>query len=213
MRIFLDTADVEAIRRANDTGLLDGVTTNPSKVVETGRSFTEVIKEICTIVEGPVSAEAVADKAPEIVAGAEQLAALAPNVVNKVPMTVEGLKAAALLEKEKDLRVNVTMVFSIDQALLAMKTGATFVSLVLSRLDRIGCDSSLLVREVVQIKRNFGFSAHVLAASLKTRSHVLDCLRSGVDIVTVPEYLFFQMFEHPLTDQGLAEFAEVSKTP
>jgi len=134
MRIFLDTADVEAIRKANDTGLLDGVTTNPTKIAATGRRFHELIREICSIVSGPVSAEAVADTAEEIVRQAQELAGLAPNVVNKVPMTPQGLKAAAILEKQKNLRVNVTMVFSPDQACLAMKTGATFVSLVLQRL-------------------------------------------------------------------------------
>lgn len=208
MKIFLDTADVEEIRRANDTGLLDGVTTNPTKIAATGQRFTKVIEEICSIVSGPVSAEAIAHKAKDIVIEAQKLAAIAPNVINKVPMNVEGLKAAAILEKEKNIRVNVTMVFSADQACLAMKTGATFVSIVLSRLDRIGSESEILVRDTVQIKKNYGFASGILAASLKTRNHVLSCMRAGADIISVPESLFFEMFQHPLTADALAEFDE-----
>jgi transaldolase len=209
MKIFLDTADMDAIRRANDTGLLDGITTNPMKIAETGKNFYSVIEEICSIVSGPVSAEAVAHRAEDIVDGAEKLAAIAPNVVNKVPMNVEGLKAAAILEQKKDIRVNVTMVFSADQALLAMKTGATFVSIVLSRLDKIGSDSAILVDDAVAVKENYGFNSEVLAASLKTRNHVLNCIRYGADIISLPESLFFEMFDHPLTEQALAGFDEI----
>ena len=206
MKIFLDTADVEAIRRANDTGLLDGITTNPMKIAETGKDFYSVVEEICSIVSGPVSAEAVAHSAEDIVREAEKLAAIAPNVVNKVPMNVEGLKAAAILEQEKDIRVNVTMVFSADQALLAMKTRATFVSIVLSRLDKIGGDSANLVDDTVIVRENYGFTSEILAASLKTRNHVFHCMRYGADIISLPESLFFEMFDHPLTTQALDEF-------
>ena len=209
MKVFLDTADVESIRRVQDTGLLDGVTTNPSKIAETGRDFYKVIEDICAIVQGPVSAEAVAHRAEDIVKEAEKLAAIAPNVINKVPMGVEGLKAAAILEQEKDIRVNVTMVFAADQAALAMKTGATFVSIVLSRLDKICSEMEILIDDTVCIKDNYGFTSEILAGSLKTRHHVLSCLRGGVDIVTIPEALFWDMFEHPLTTQALAEFDEV----
>lgn len=209
MKIFLDTADIASIHRANDTGLLDGITTNPMKIAETGRPFHSVIEEICSIVSGPVSAEAVAQKAEDIVREAEKLAAIAANVVNKVPMTLEGLKAAAILEQEKDIRVNVTMVFSADQALLAMKTGATFVSIVLSRLDKIGGNSEILVDDAVSVKENYGFTSEILAASLKTRNHVLACMRYGADIISVPESIFFEMFHHPLTTQALDEFDEV----
>ena len=209
MKLFLDTADVDAIRRANDTGLLDGITTNPMKIAETGKPFHGVIEEICAIVSDPVSAEAVAHSTEDIVREAQRLAAIAPNVVNKVPMNVEGLKAAAILEQEKDIRVNVTMVFSADQALLAMKTRATFVSIVLSRLDKIGSESDILVDDTVTVKENYGFTSEILAASLKTRNHVLNCLRYGVDIISVPDSLFFEMFQHPLTDQALDGFDEV----
>ena len=209
MKVFLDTADTEAIRRAQDTGLLDGVTTNPSKIAETGRDFYKVIEDICAIVPGPVSAEAVAQRAEDIVKEAQKLAAIAPNVVNKVPMGVEGLKAAVILEQEMGIRVNVTMVFAADQAALAMKTGAAFVSIVLSRLDKLCGEMEILIDDTICIKDNYGFISEIIAGSLKTRHHVLSCLRGGVDIVTVPEALFWDMFAHPLTTQALAEFDEV----
>lgn len=212
MQIFLDTADVEAIKRANDTGLLDGITTNPAKIAETGRRFTEVIEDICSVVKGPVSAEAVAYDTDAIVEKAVEISKIAPNVVVKVPMNVNGLRAASILEREKGVKVNVTMIFSAPQALLAMKTGATFVSIVLSRLDNIATESDILVQDSVIIKENFGYSSGILAASLKHQNHILSCLRAGADIVTIPESLFFQMFEHPLTDRGLAEFDELWKT-
>jgi transaldolase len=208
MKIFLDTADVQAIRTAQATGLLDGVTTNPSKIAQTGRKFQEVVAEICRIVPGPVSVEAMGQTAEELVAAARQIATMAPNVVVKIPMTVAGLTAAGVLEKEKNIRVNVTMAFSAPQAYLAMKAGASYVSIVLSRLDAMAGESDLLVNDVVAIKQNFGFQTEILAASLKTQNHVLSCLRAGVDVVTIPDSLFFQMFKHPLTDAALAEFAE-----
>ncbi len=211
MKIFLDTADPDLIRKAHDTGLLDGVTTNPSKIAESGRKFREVVAEICSITPGPVSAEAVADTAEDIVRQAEDIAKIAPNVVVKVPMTVHGLRAALVLETEKNIRVNVTMIFSSTQAFLAMKAGATFASIVLSRLDAIANESEILVQDAVTIKQNYGFTSEILAASLKTQNHVLTCLRAGVDIVTIPDALFFQMFKHPLTDAGLAEFDQAWK--
>jgi transaldolase len=207
MKLFLDTADPEAIRRAQATGLLDGVTTNPSLVAKQGGDFRALVSEICRLVPGPVSAEAVGETAEGLVAEASELAALAPNVVVKLPMTVAGCTAARLLEQEKGVRVNLTMVFSPTQALLAMKTGASYVSIVLSRLDAVGIESDALVRDAVTIKRNYGFASQLIAGSVKTQNHLLSCLRAGVDIATVPEALFFQMFEHPLTEAGLAQFA------
>jgi transaldolase len=206
MKIFLDTADVEAIRRAADTGLLDGITTNPSKLAAAARPYRDVVREICGIVKGPVSVEAVAPDAAGLVRAAVDIAKLAPNVVVKVPVTPEGLKAARALEADHGVRVNVTMVFAVDQALLGLKTGASFVSVVLSRLDAISCDSLALVEDTMAVKRAYGFRSELIAASLKHRVHVLGCLRAGCDIVTIPEDLFFQMYRHPLTDQGLAEF-------
>jgi len=208
MKIFLDTADVHAIRRAHETGLLDGVTTNPSIMAKESRRIEDVIDEICSITSGPVSVESGASAFEELVADGERLASIAPNVVIKMPMTAEGLRATQVLEREKGIRVNVTMVFSATQAALAMKTGASFVSIVLSRLDAVGNESDTLVRDAARIKRNYGFASEIIAGSMKTQNHVLSCLRAGVDIVTIPESLLFQMFRHPLTDSGLAQFAE-----
>jgi transaldolase len=208
MRLFLDTADLEEIRRALATGMLDGVTTNPCKIAASGLGMAKLVREICSLVPGPVSVEAVADEVDEIVAKAVEISSLAPNVVVKVPMTPAGLRAAQVLEREKNVRVNVTMVFAPDQACLAMKTGASIVSLVLSRLDAAAADGMLLVEDAVKIKRNYHFTTDVLAASLKSRAHVVGCMRAGIDIATLPESLFAQLFRHPLTDEGLAEFAE-----
>ncbi|MHC4169262.1 MAG: transaldolase family protein, partial [Planctomycetota bacterium] len=185
MKIFLDTGDVEGIKRANDTGLLDGVTTNPTHIARTGRRFQDVVKEICGIVSGPVSVEAVAETTEDLVREAEKVAQLAPNVAIKIPMTVDGLKAVPVLE-DKGIKCNVTMIFSATQSYLAMKAGATFVSIVISRLDAVCNEGDILISDAVTIKRNFGFGSEVLAGSLKTQNHVLSCLRAGVDIVTIP---------------------------
>ena len=192
MKLFLDTADIEAIKRAHDTGLLDGITTKPSKILESGKKFHEVLKEICKIVKGPVSAEAVAEKAEDIVKEAVIIAGLAPNIAIKVPMTTEGLKASRMLN-DKDIMVNVTMVFAPDQVLLALKTNPTFVSIVISRLDKIGGDVVALMNDSVLIKENYGFQGEILAASIKNRANVIDCMRAGVDIVSLPENIFFDM--------------------
>ena len=205
MKIFLDTADVEAISRASETGLVDGITTNPTKILEAGRPFKEVIREICSIVEGPVSAEAVAEDADDLVREAEKIAGLAKNVAIKVPMTPDGMKACARL-REKGIIVNTTMVFSPDQALLAMKAGTSFVSLVLSRLDKIGGDPYQLVEDSIAIRHNFGFQSEILSASIKTKDAVIHCMRCGCDIISIPDSLFFDLFKHPLTDAGLAGF-------
>lgn len=205
MKIFLDTADIESIKRANDTGILDGITTNPSKVLETGKKFYDLISEICKVVKGTVSAEAVAVKAEDIVREAVIIAGLASNVAIKVPMTHEGLKASRLLG-DKNIMVNVTMVFAPDQVLLAMKTNPTFVSIVISRLDKIGGDVIALINDSVKIKKNYGFKSEILAASIKNRANVIDCMKAGVDVVSLPENIFFDMYKHPQTDQGLSEF-------
>lgn len=205
MKIFLDTADTGAIARANDTGLLDGVTTNPTKILETGKPFTKVLEEICSIVKGPVSAEAVAEKAEDLVAEALKIANLAPNIAIKVPMTPEGLKACRLL-RSKDIMVNATMIFAPDQAMLAMKAGASFASIVLSRLDKIAGNVDSLIDDTVLIRRNYHFTTEILAASIKSRRDVIHCMKAGVDIITITDSVFFDMFKHPLTDQGLLDF-------
>lgn len=201
----MDTGDVEAIRRAYDTGMVDGVTTNPTHIANSGRPFKEVIKEICSIVPGPVSAEAMGSNAEQLVHAAEDIAQIADNIVIKIPMNVEGLKAVPVLE-EKGIKTNVTMIFSSTQCALAMKAGATFVSIVLSRLDAIANESDILIEDSVIIKNNFNFKSEVLAASLKTQNHALSCLRAGADIITIPESLLFQMYKHSLTTEGLAQF-------
>lgn len=207
MKIFLDTGDTKAIRKAADTGLIDGVTTNPSHIAKTQRKFRDVVEEICSVVPGPVSVEAVSERADKLVEEAVSLAAIAPNVVIKIPMTVEGLKAVPVLEEQKNVKTNVTMIFSSTQCFLAMKAGASFVSIVLSRLDAVANESDILVEDAVTIRNNYGFNSEVIAGSVKTQNHILTCLRAGIDIVTMNPGLFFQMFRHPLTVEGLTQFA------
>ena len=207
MKIFMDTGDVESIRRCYDTGMVDGVTTNPSHIAKSGRPFKEVIKEICSIVPGPISAEAMGNTAEELIHAAEDIAQIASNIAIKIPMNIEGLKAVPVL-KEKGIKTNVTMIFSSTQCALAMKAGATFVSLVLSRLDAVANESDILVEDSVIIKNNYGFDSQILTASLKTQNHVLLSWRAGADIVTIPESLLLQMYNHPLTDLGLAQFTK-----
>jgi transaldolase len=207
MKIFLDTGDVEAIRKACDTYLIDGVTTNPSHIAKTKRKFSDVVEEICSIVPGPVSVEAVADTTEKLIDEAVRLASIAPNVVIKIPMTVEGLRAVPILEEQKNVKTNVTMIFSSTQSFLAMKAGASFVSIVLSRLDAVANESDILVEDAAIIRNNYGFDSEIIAGSIKTQNHILSCLRAGIDIVTMNPGLFFQMFKHPLTTEGLAQFA------
>jgi len=206
MRIFLDTGNIDSIKKGVDTGLITGVTTNPTHIMKTGRKFLDVVKEICSIVPGPVSVEAMADEAEDLIEEAKKISSLAPNITVKIPMTVEGLKAVPVLRKEFNINTNVTMVFSSTQAFLAMIAGTTFVSVVLSRLDAIANESHILMEDAVLMKQNYGFESEVLAASLKTQNHVLLALRAGVDIISIPDTLFFQMYKHPLTDAGLTQF-------
>jgi transaldolase len=208
MKIFLDTGDVEAIKKAYQTGLVDGVTTNPSHISKTGRKFEEVVKEIADIVPGPISAEAVSETADEMIEEAVQISKIAPNVIVKLPMGVEGLKAVPVLEKEKNVQINLTMCFSPTQALLAMKAGASYVSIVLSRLDAVANESFILVEDTMTAKINYGYESQIIAGSLKTQNHLLSSIRAGVDVATMNPNLFFQMYKHPLTDIALAQFAK-----
>lgn len=208
MKIFLDTADIEAIRRADATGLIDGITTNPTFVSKTGRNLEDLLKEICSIVTGPVNGEAMGSTVVELIKHARHLASIAPNICVKVPMTPDGLTALGILEREHQISTNVTMCFSPSQAFLAMKAGASYVSLVLSRLDAIGHDSEQLVEDAVTIQQQYGFKTEIIAASIKTQSSLLTCLRAGVDIATIPPTLFDQLFQHPLTDVGLEQFRQ-----
>ncbi len=213
MKFFVDTADVAEIRDLAATGLLDGVTTNPSLVAKSGRDFKEVIAEICAIVPGPVSAEVTALDADGMVAEGRELAKIAKNVTIKVPLTLEGLKACRTLTSEGTL-VNVTLCFSANQALLAAKAGATFISPFIGRLDDIGLDGMMLIKEIRQIYDNYpGLSTEILAASIRTVNHVKDAALIGADVATIPPGIIRQLVKHPLTDKGIESFmADWAKT-
>jgi transaldolase len=207
MKFFVDTADVAEIRELAATGLLDGVTTNPSLVAKTGRSFFEVIEEICATVEGPVSAEVTATTYDRMLAEGRRLAELAPNVCVKLPLIWDGLKACRTLTEE-GIQVNVTLCFTSAQALLAAKAGATFVSPFIGRLDDIGQDGMQLIGDIVEIFGNYRdrLSTEVLVASVRGPGHVIEAARLGADVATMPAKVLHQLVQHPLTDKGLAAF-------
>lgn len=208
MKFFLDTANIGEIRQANDWGVLDGVTTNPSLVAkETGRDFRSILKEICDIVDGPISAEVTTTKAEEMIAEGEKLAALHDNIVVKCQMTVDGLKATKALSR-KGIDVNVTLIFSPNQALLAAKAGARMVSPFIGRLDDISHDGMAVVRDSVAIFKAYGYETEVLAASIRHPLHVIDSAKAGAHIATMPFKVLEQMARHPLTDLGLQRFLE-----
>ncbi len=206
MKFFVDTADVDEIRDLAATGLVDGVTTNPSLVAKAGRDFKEVVREICGIVAGPVSAEVTAVDADGMVAEGRVLAALADNVTVKVPLTWDGLKACRALT-DAGIAVNVTLCFSANQALLAAKAGAAFVSPFIGRLDDVGHDGMELIAEIREIFDNYdAITTEILAASIRTPGHVRDAARLGADVATVPPAVLRQIVNHPLTDRGLELF-------
>jgi len=205
MKIFLDTAIVDEIRAAASWGVVDGVTTNPSLIAKSGRKFEEVIAEICSIVDGPISAEVTAEDAPGMVAQAGPLAAIHKNVVIKVPMTAEGLKAAHAL-KAKGIRTNVTLVFSPAQALLAAKAGAAFVSPFVGRLDDVGHEGMGLIGTIRGMFDNYEYDCEIIVASVRHPLHVIDSALAGADIATVPYKVLEQCLHHPLTDRGIELF-------
>lgn len=205
MKLFVDTASVAEIREAHSWGVIDGVTTNPSLVAKEGVDFKTRILEICDIVDGPISAETVQLRAEEMIPEAREIAAWHPNVHVKIPMTREGMKALKVLSAE-GIKTNVTLVFSLNQALLAAKNGATFVSVFLGRMDDIGGDGMAVVRQCVDVFENYGFDSQVLAASIRHPLHVVQAAEAGAHISTVPYKVIKQMFEHPLTDIGLERF-------
>lgn len=213
MKFFVDTADTAEIKDLADTGLLDGVTTNPSLIAKSGRDFKEVIAEICALVPGPVSAEVAALDADQMIAEGRALAKIAKNVTVKVPLTWDGLKACKALSGDGTL-VNVTLCFSANQALLAAKAGATFISPFIGRLDDMGLDGMLLIREIRQIYDNYDdLSTDILAASIRDVGHVRDAALIGADVVTVPPSVLRDLVKHPLTDKGLDAFmADWKKT-
>ena len=192
MKFFIDTANVDEIRKANDMGVICGVTTNPSLIAKEGRDFKEVIKEITSIVDGPISRE---------------IAAIHPNMVVKIPMTVEGLKAVKVLSSE-GIKTNVTLIFTANQALLAARAGATYVSPFLGRLDDISTPGIDLIETIVQIFDNYGLETEIIAASIRNPIHVTDCALAGAHIATIPYGVIAQMTKHPLTDQGIEKFVK-----
>jgi len=206
MKFFVDTAEIAEIRELAATGLLDGVTTNPSLIAKSGRKITEVIAEICEIVPGPVSAEVAATDFSAMLKEAAVLKAIAPNVTIKVPLTPDGLRACHALSQEGTM-VNVTLCFSAAQALLAAKAGASFISPFVGRLDDIGQDGMLLIADIVQIYRNYpAIRTEVLVASIRNPVHLIDAAKLGAHVATIPPAVIKQLYKHPLTDSGLAAF-------
>ncbi len=213
MKFFLDTADIAEIRELAATGLIDGITTNPSLVAKSGRKFVDAIKEICSAIAGPVSAEVAATDHATMLAEGRKLAAIAPNVVVKTPLTPDGLKTCKALRAE-GIRVNVTLCFSPAQAILAAKAGASYISPFVGRLDDVGSDGMGLIADIVQIYEAYPeFETEVLVASVRHPIHVVAAAKLGADVVTLPPAVLRQMYNHPLTDKGLAAFlADWAKT-
>jgi len=205
MRFFLDTANIEHIKEANEMGVICGVTTNPSLVAKEGRDFNEVIKEITEIVDGPISGEVISEDAEGMIKEGREIAAIHKNMIVKIPMTAEGLKATKVLSKE-GIKTNVTLIFSATQALLAANAGATYVSPFLGRIDDISMDGMELVRTIADIFAIHGIETEIIAASVRNPIHVIQAAQAGADISTIPYSLVLQMIKHPLTDQGLEKF-------
>lgn len=207
MKFFVDTANVEEIRKANDMGIICGVTTNPSLIAKEGRDFNQVIAEIASIVDGPISGEvkATTTDAEGMIKEGREIAAIHPNMVVKIPMTVEGLKAVKVLHAE-GIKTNVTLIFSAAQALLAARAGATYVSPFLGRLDDISMPGIDLINEITEIFMMHDIQTEIIAASIRNPIHVIDCAKAGADIATVPYKVLEQMTKHPLTDQGIVKF-------
>ncbi|WP_302367374.1 fructose-6-phosphate aldolase [Brachyspira aalborgi] len=207
MKFFIDTANVEDIKKANDMGVICGVTTNPSLVAKEGKNFNDVIKEITSIVDGPISGEVKATtiKAKDMIVEAREIAKIHKNMVVKIPMTVEGLKAVKILSKE-GIKTNVTLIFSANQALLAARAGATYVSPFLGRLDDISTDGLELIRTIADIFATHDIDTEIISASVRHPIHVTECALAGADIATVPYNVIEQMTKHPLTEQGIEKF-------
>jgi transaldolase len=206
MKIFLDTANVDEIREAAALGVLDGVTTNPSLMArEDGSDYDAVRKEICDIVQGPVSAEVVADQADEMIRQGRHFAKLSEHIIVKIPLVPEGMKAVKALSAE-DIKTNVTLCFSANQGLMAAKAGATYISPFIGRLDDAGMDGMLVIADLVEIYERYAYPTQVLAASIRHPMHVLESARAGADVATIPYQVFKQLFRHPLTDVGVEAF-------
>jgi transaldolase len=207
MKFFIDTANINEIKEANDMGMVDGVTTNPSLIAKEGRDFEEIIKEICEIVDGPISAEVVSTDTEGMLKEARKLAKIHNNIVVKIPMLVDGLKATRKLSEE-GIKINVTLVFSPLQALMAAKAGATYVSPFIGRLDDISQEGLLLVEQIVEIYSNYAFDTEIIVASIRNPLHVLESALMGADIATIPFNVLSKLAAHPLTDKGLKAFLD-----
>jgi transaldolase len=205
MKIFIDTANIEEIKRANALGILDGVTTNPTLLSKEGKDPIKQLKEICKIVKGPVTAEVLSTRAEEMVEEARKYAKFAPNIVIKVPMCGEGLKAVKVLSKE-GIKTNMTLIFSVNQGILAAKAGATYVSPFIGRLDDIGHEGMQIARELTQIFKIYGFKAQVIVASIRHPLHVIEAAKAGAPVATIPFSVIEKMVRHPLTDIGIRRF-------
>lgn len=207
MKFFIDTANINEIKEAHSMGMVDGVTTNPSLIAKEGRDFKEIIQEICAVVDGPISAEVISLDAEGMVKEARDLAAIHENIVVKIPMTVDGLKATRQLTKE-EIKTNVTLVFSPLQALMAAKAGAAFVSPFIGRLDDLSQEGILLVEQIVEIYSNYAFDTEIIVASVRNPLHVLDSALIGADIATIPFDVLAKLAAHPLTDKGIKAFLD-----
>lgn len=207
MKIFIDTANIEEIRKAHELGIIDGVTTNPSLIAKEGRDFRQVVSEICQIVNGPISAEVISVEAEGMLQEARELAIIHPNIVIKVPMTAEGLKATKQLSAER-IKTNVTLVFSSNQALLAAKAGATYVSPFVGRIDDISWNGMDLIKEIAQIFRNYDLKTEIIVASVRNPLHVKEAALCGAHIATIPFAVLQQLIKHPLTDIGIEKFLQ-----
>lgn len=205
MKYFIDTANVEEIRKVAELGIIDGVTTNPSLIAKEGRVFEEVIKEITGIIDGPISAEVVSLDAEGMVEEANELIKIHKNIVIKVPMTADGIKATSMLSK-RGIKVNVTLIFSATQALAAAKAGAAYVSPFVGRLDDIGLEGMDIVEEIMEIFNNYGIDTEVIVASIRNRNHLTQAALAGADIATIPYKVIMDSLKHPLTDQGIEKF-------
>ncbi|MCT8975704.1 fructose-6-phosphate aldolase [Clostridium sp. CX1] len=207
MKFFIDTANVDEIKRVAKWGVLDGVTTNPSLIAKEGRDLKDVVQEICSIVDGPISAEVISLESDKMVEEARELVKIHNNIVIKIPMCEEGLKAVSILASE-GIRTNVTLIFSAQQALLAAKAGASFVSPFMGRLDDIGSNGLTVIQDISQIFDFYGLDTEIIAASIRTPIHVLECAKAGAHISTIPYKVLMQMLKHPLTDAGIEKFLE-----
>lgn len=205
MKLFIDTANVEEIKKANDMGVICGVTTNPSLIAKEGKLFEQVVREITQIVDGPISAEVISLDSEGMIREAVELAKIHKNIIVKIPMTIEGLKAVKVLYGEK-IKTNVTLIFSAAQALMAAKAGATYVSPFVGRLDDVGNDGIELIAEIVDIFNNYNMNTEIIAASIRHPMHVTQAARLGCHIATVPYNVLLQLTKHPLTDKGIAQF-------